>query len=126
MNLEQIVTSKEISQQLAEVGVEHDSFFCWRGLVKNKEVIYSIVRNKERGYKIQYPAYTATELMELLPDEANFGGEYDLGLTIEKDDDYYVASYDLYDETEGYQYDKKFTDALGRMALYLSKEGLLK
>lgn len=122
MNLEQIVTSKSVSQQLADAGVEHKTLFYWEQCINEQLACYKVPHvtmgnNLDDDDEIMFPAYTATELFELLPSDSHLklwrtisGG---WGFGEEENDDEIIISQTL-------------PNALGRMVLYLSKEGLLK
>lgn len=69
MRLEDQLTSLELSKRLAELGIKQDSIFYWITSIHHKDEI--ITRNKllnEKAYPVkQYSAFTASELLEILP-----------------------------------------------------------
>lgn len=76
-NLQELVPSKDICEQLAAAGFpQNASIFCWRGLIENRIIKWNIVKNKPKGFKLQYSAPLASEILDKLPH--NFLAEYDI------------------------------------------------
>lgn len=67
MTLEKQVCSLELSKKLAELGVKQESLWCW---ANDYDTNYCICLSRSKTAKLggmPYPAYTVTELGELLP-----------------------------------------------------------
>lgn len=73
MNLEQIVTSKEISMRLRELGVPQESLFYWQRC--RRSGVYKLIQRRKgeisdiagkMGYRRYISAFTAAELGEML------------------------------------------------------------
>lgn len=72
MNLENQVCNLELSKRLFELGVKQDSCFLWN---THDDKEYFIFANSEISRKLtfknKYSAFTASELLELLPTYIN-------------------------------------------------------
>ncbi len=62
MKIENHVTSFELSKRLKELGVNKDSYFCWRKYAANNTYYLS-----DSPHGDAYPAYLASELGEMIP-----------------------------------------------------------
>ena len=119
MKLKDITASLEISKRLKEKGVKQDSIFYW---------------GTEVGIHDNYSAFTATELLALLP---KYLGHYEFGLTLSvNNQNEFVVYYDKIDDNgqeqyfycSGYaiRYTTKPEDALAEMLEYLIDNKSLK
>lgn len=126
MKLEDQVVSLELSKRVAELGVKRESLWNW--LVASDGA--RIMRNPVRGtykYFDQYPAYTAAELGEILPDNVVYAktegsaktwGKWVCSLEDEDREDGYFLGYSEYGDTEA--------NARAKMLIYLLENELLK
>ncbi len=132
------ITSLELSKKLKEAGIEIESQFVWIDkfpdpveskltLVTTKHLtelsttsyITDVFKEKLKESKI-YPAYLATELLEVLPDRINRAtlaiekvGLYEIGYV--KNNKLFIPSHE----------DKYLQNALAKMYLYIKEQGLM-
>lgn len=139
MDIQDQVTSLELSEELLKIGINQESLFCWNyGKVFLKGRILKPNKNK-------IPAYTAAELGEIVPKRITIKGTepYDeYLLKIEKstlvdirmnEELNYVINYEtdiIYPSTIGrylYKgcYDKNLANAMAKMIIQLKEEGLM-
>jgi len=134
MNLKQQVTSLELAKEAKKNGIEMSTNKYWVQDCPNIEgdgawdlfcQQYFISEEDLRKEHKHIPAPTATELLELLPDNII---EKDKGLrfVLEKDPDYWVAHY--FDSTSGLSMYARTADspadALAKLAIKLKEEDL--
>lgn len=137
MNIEQHVTSLEISKRLKELGVKQKSMFMWDYDGKLRVgIIQAISPHIKTAYpdeieiiKVEdcYSAFLASELGELLP--KRLIGDHPLWyLTIHCNDNYHNVSYETFNgriqEDQGAR-DKNLADAMGKMLIYLLENKLI-
>jgi hypothetical protein len=142
MKLEDQVCSLELAKQLKEVGVPQDSLFTYKdiglGYQLTNEVCDSnatITTKKGERKVIDYSAFIASEIMEVLPacviDNKGKNNEawYWLGISKSYDGTYAVHYYDdedVWPKCKSWVWGKTSVEALGKMVLFLVKKGQLK
>lgn len=133
MNIESQVTSLELSKKLKDLGVKQDSLFYWyKNPIKiiddtffieyEESINVNIYRDYPDPIKL-YSAYSASELLELLPDKIkieNINYYFD----IKKTHFNYIASYNdlttlIIDES-----DKNVCNALAKILIRLIENNL--
>ena len=67
MNLEDVVTSREFSERLRQLGFPQKTLFCWQAFLQNEAKTVYEPRLSESGY-IGTAAPTAEELLRFIPD----------------------------------------------------------
>ena len=67
MNLQEQVLSLELSKELKRLGIEHESYFSWSNIDTPYPRLISSQMELERSGDFLVNAYTASELIELLP-----------------------------------------------------------
>lgn len=124
MELEDIVTSLELSQELAELGAEQNSLFYW---IKGPDLKspWLIKINDIVSINDGISAFTASELFELLPAILSLeNGTYFL-----KQDFYIDGTVNIYYSVGSYApidfTDKKEADARAKMLIYLIENELM-
>lgn len=129
MNLESQVTSLELSKKLLTLGVKQESFFNWNDYYgKGIEIIGNKIFDE--GCEEYYSAFTASELLELIPKNIEYlylkiyKGSY------EEDDNLYVCelNHEVGHESD-YTYfkctDETLCDALAKMLIHLIENELI-
>jgi hypothetical protein len=132
MNIEDQVTSLELSKRLYELEVKQDGFFSWYYQKHDEEnnfyygkdgyfEIYYGVQFPSKGY-LYYSAFTASELLELLPREIDDDIGFLQELILIKRNQYYCVEYYTYNEID--QIDKNPSNALAKMLIHLIENNL--
>ena len=71
MKNEQQVCSLELAKEMAALGFEQDSIWCWTQVPWNDEVIWEVILQRRYttiiSHREQYAAYTVAELGDILP-----------------------------------------------------------
>lgn len=124
MNLEQQVTSLELSKRLKELNLKQESLFCWSEINEFNKIYY---RGNPAFYDPKdYSAYTVAELGEMLPAMVN-----NKILTIIKyiEDDYFT-SYDYissgdHEESFYVQTESNEANARAKMLIHLIENNLV-
>jgi hypothetical protein len=132
MQLSDIVTNQELSKRLKELGVKHKSHFVWAAcenpLIKHfKESdvsedhwdLYAFDNKILNSFDWKMQAFTASELMELMPDN----------YMIFKQGDIFVVKNNHFclkcSQSEHITMDKNSANALAKMLIYLIENGLV-
>ena len=133
MKLESQVTSKDLSMRLKNLGVPADTLYAYygnAGIWHDAIVDMAMYKDVDDDFKKAklLPAYTASEIGEMLPEKINKGGQY---LGIYKSQypivngwliGYYFNDYqEVYEEVAS-----TMVEAMGLMLEYLIKNNLLK
>lgn len=116
MTLEHQVTNKEISQRIKELHVPQESLFYWHINEKNESAVV-LGQGYENGKTLNFSAFTASELGELLP----FGTRFNKG---EKG---WTANEptSVNDKRWGFRAGKTLVDTMGKMLIYLLENKLI-
>jgi len=126
-NIENHVTSLELSKELRKVGFPQKSQWIWDEHYEEPTVFHSNeVLMYQRHMKSVYAAPLATELLEVLPNKVWIKKrQYDVRIHILSLGDYLIVCHhnDFKNYTEAY--DKTLPDALAKMYIYLKKEKLI-
>jgi len=124
MELDKQVTSIELSKRLHELGVKQKSLFYFVKDPYLDNEIFEITRSGEGYFFIseKYSAFTASELLELLPKFIN-----NWIFRIEKYPSEFEVKYcDKLDEKRlNIEFDKSLPDALAKMLIHLLENNLL-
>lgn len=129
--LEQMVTSKGLSERLKKFGVPQDSCFYWRRGDVRKTYKWEISNRKMRSIGGTFSAYLESEIGVLLPWEIKLNKYDEVYLQMSKDEDDFVIWYEGVDKN-GAEYkwesiiDKSSAEAKGLMLEYLLVNGLIK
>lgn len=139
MNLQQQVTSLEISKKLKELGVKQESLFWWI----NEHLVYKTdmgaylqngggIAERTFGCADKLSAFSVAELGEMLPihlikqSNANEKVVFEYHLFFSKQPNGYAIWYGQnYFDDKGYQIEKIEVDARGKMLIYLLENNLL-
>jgi hypothetical protein len=123
MNLEQIVTSLDLSKKLKELGVKKESYFAWFN-IPYAEKWEVMLQTKSL---IGLPCYTASELLELLPKFIDKNGlNYSFGIVPSGEKEWYVGYNDKLNKIELKNlWDKNICNALAKMVIYLTENKIL-
>lgn len=126
MNLEQQCLSLNLAKRLKELNIKQESLFYWEWVNDN---CYGItyfpycVTPRNTGEFLHFSAFTASELLEMLPDYLDDAG----CLKIEKHDvsnegiNYFVEyGYGYYQQQE-----QNLSNALAKMLIHLHEQGLI-
>lgn len=128
MKLEKQVCSLELSKRLKELGVKQSSLFYFTlgGIVYRSEMPFFIDTN--------YSAFTAAELIQLLPKEIDSNFKfypYELNIKWElhySDDKKWHVTYIRYNDNDKLDYiiyDVNLCNALSKMLVYLLENNLI-
>lgn len=130
-NVADHVTSFELSMKLKEAGFPQDSLFYWfkclftnKWIIKNFEMIKLLATGTDWEGNLKFPnleiysAYTASELMEVLPPFIK-----GIPLFIKKFDDFYECGYFLDDSLHIQTIN--LAQSLGEIALKLTQNNLM-
>ncbi len=126
MSLKSQVCSKELSMKLKELGVEKESFFEW--FESKHEKSSCVIYRGTNGYGAgeTYSAFTASELLELLPGEISRDLiKYTYLLILKKNHEYEIRydeiRYDscMLDDIQCIEFGDTLTNALAKMLIYL-------
>jgi len=136
MELKELVTSLEISQQMKEAGIVQSSEFYWVRKIKDGEfVLQDHYIDRIIPCEV-YSAFTAGELGEMLPE--SFTNDEGIEFSLEfwkrdlgSDDKWHIAYW--WDEDAIRKSDfyiikcdaETLADAMAKMLLHLKKEGLI-
>jgi hypothetical protein len=132
MKLNDIVCDLKYAKQLKKLGVKQDSLFYYlkmqgysKDLYPNGYTIISRDRNTD---DLDYPAFTATELLEMLPDEiVNNKLFYSRNIRPYKNSQHLI-DYNWFDQVcinIKSQIDKKLPNALAKMLIHLIKNKVI-
>ena len=137
MNIEQQVCSPELSDKIRKLGGEEESFFRWE-LQFGGEVINLIYPNlcicphfDTQDVREYYPAYTAAELGEMLPESIKIElNRYDLVTGVnntKRGNEWWVGYYDEFERQEEKIVIQEKTEANARakMLIYLLENKLI-
>lgn len=114
MNLQQQVTSLEISKKLKELGVKQKSLLSWYD--RNKDNNWAITDDEMGNWGTQISAFTVAELGEMLPmysSSEKHSNEWRVGIVKEGERNQMAAG-----NTEA--------NARGKMLIYLLENKLIK
>lgn len=123
--LKDIVHDLEYAKKLKELGVKQDSiFYLFRHIVdEDIRKNYMFCTDKQKGSLFKhYSAFTATELLEMLPDKILYSRTFKQywSLAIIKNKDVFEVFYG------SYQYrNKKLSNGLAKMLIYLIENKLM-
>jgi hypothetical protein len=124
MNLEKQVTSLDLSKHLKELGVNQESLFYWRvnhdGFEDDKKIIFSpgVFHNNAVTLNIFYSAFTASELLEMLPMWSD--------LAKRDKNDYIARVFDKsYDEKSYHSFAETASDSFAKMIIHLIENKLI-
>lgn len=124
MNIESKLTSLELSKRLYELGVKQESLFYWNLYGDGIKIWYEIRYHEQNSTSVQFSAFTALELLELLPYKIINNGElFRLDIFKLKKEfkvSYINHYYDLY-----YFFEENVCDSLARMLIHLLENNLL-
>ena len=133
MRKEDIVVSLELAKRLKEVGVRQESMLFWvRWKDKDKWSIRCPDEYMREEWKFSplvecYSAYTATELMEKLPERIRVSERQHFYLVVYKLSNSYKVNYDhtFFDtiETLCEFEDRKLSDALAQALIWWREKG---
>jgi hypothetical protein len=123
-------TDLELSKKLEPIlKGKVGSYFAWcDGKARNKEsaeACEKIMPDSLKGWAI-IPAYTACELMKVLPDSIDYEGERGRIFIYKHEDEWFAAYHGEYDINIICFMDTSFTQATGEMIVWLDGQGLLK
>ncbi|HXK00728.1 MAG TPA: hypothetical protein VNF93_02440 [Buchnera sp. (in: enterobacteria)] len=128
MNIEDQVTSLELSNELKKFGIKQDSLFCYidnRIYTNYESYLLSIFRDPE-NIKLRISAFTASELLELLPEYITIENiKYEL--IISK----YAVVYNQKHQSNWLSsfciniFNKTLTDCLAKMIIHLIENKLM-
>lgn len=145
MKLDQIVTSLELSKRLKELGVKQESLFYYQNNPYNDgqdciDLMIREVRSKnnenvimntecDNDENIKYPAYTASELLELLPKKIDIEAiSYYLTIiptsALKEWMVFYRNTFLSYKKCSST--DENICDALAKMLINLIEQGIIK
>jgi hypothetical protein len=136
MELEQQVTSLELSKRLCELGVKQESLFYHHWYKKNRDyerIEHTIEKEYSESFddnkwKFEcYAAFTASELLELLPNEISNNDIYYTYLMIFKKNNEYEIRYDSMniDRISHIKFGRTLPNALAKMLIYFIENKLL-
>lgn len=120
MKLENQVCSLEISMRLKELGIKQESIFLWEYFDEKCYSVkfnpYAVVPNTFNNWKV-YSAFTAQELLEIIPENIDHGY-----LSVVKANIYCVR-YELTDIK--YYPNKNLADSCAYLLIYLIENNLM-
>lgn len=124
MEIEDQLTSLELSKRLKELGVKQDSYFVWREypfvisdhpkLMVETEWILGIPGYLNPEFLNQYSAFSVAELGEILPETCEY-------FSIHKRHGLFILNYGIKEI-----WNKKEADARAELRIYLLENGLIK
>ena len=115
MNIEEQVTSLELSKQIKELGVEQESLFYWISTLQGFEIVYQ----GELLGEVSYSAFTVAELGKLLPTWFYSGKTLSKALKTE-----FECGSAEYDKQTWKKADTE-ANARGKMLIYLIEHNLI-
>ena len=127
MKNEQQVCSLELAKEMAALGIDQDSIWCWTWIPWNDEIIWSVILQRRytmiKSHREQYAAYTVAELGEMLPAfiKTDYGSHNYLHTTKLKDKNEWIIAYydnEIIGDTEA--------NARAKCLIYMHKKGILK
>jgi hypothetical protein len=125
MNLEQKVTSLELSKKLNELGVKQESLFYWdKPLLRDEYLL--VYEETIHSYGNRYSAFTASELLELFPTDYEIKKikvTYDNGKSYSE---YFIKHEDDGIDSSETFYDTNICNALAKMLIHLIEKGSIK
>lgn len=125
MQLTEQVTSLKLSKRLKELGVKNESLFYWNLYGDGIKIWYELRYFEQHSTPVQYSAFTASDLLEMLPYEIK-KENHAYRLFIEKYCDTYVVTYSTYVINVDLQTpSRSLSDALAKMLIYLLENNLI-
>lgn len=127
MSLKSQVTSLDLSKKLKELGVKQKSLFYWYIAENWNKVYFPHEYNHILNYDLKhdkYSAFTASELLELLPDKVILNNE-PFFLYIQKTHFNYVISYNDLTVLPIYEEDIDISNACAKILIYLIENKLM-
>lgn len=126
--LEQMVTSKGLSERLRKLGVPQESLFYWHMPVYQD---WKVVMGKNEMWEEKYTvsAYLESEIGVLLPYKLDFGDGLPKFLVMTKEEDGYQVGYQNNEKhgfVDGYTSSGTAAESKGLMLEYLLVNGLIK
>ena len=136
MNLNQQVTSLDISKRLKELGVKQEGIFYWERPVDGRTGWHLGFDAKGREHTNTYKSFTVAELGEMLPEQVNIpfaNGRkraHDHSMYTRKCRNFsqglWAVTYSHYRHKEVYtQFADTEADARGKMLIYLMENNLI-
>lgn len=121
--MKSIVTSLELSKRLKESWIERESILVWEEYDRNmytywreEDLAWKVFERRKRTPKSSIPAYTASELIDMLPIRI-----WEYKLSIMRFYNMYYIGYDRESGGSLIEYkDTKIEEALGQVRLSLS------
>lgn len=128
MGLFKQVVNLELSKRLKELGVKQESLFKWSYYEKRDEMTDSyfwIVKHLSRTIgDNEYSAFTASELLEMLPNEIN-NSEY-IYVIQKYPNEYEIRAWHKFDTMIlKITFDKSLCNALAKMLIHLIEQKLI-
>ncbi len=128
--IENHVVNLELSKKLREIGIEKKSIFYWMGekIHSADNIIFENSIISKKGY---YPAYLATELLELLPKTLESEEAFEkCRLVIDISNNNYITYIDdegneMYEMPSEEIKNESLADALAKMLIYLVENRLM-
>lgn len=144
--IESHLTSLEISRRLSELGIKKEALFYYWVACENPLIgsiseetaknwfLSSIqqVKESKNGHDWEYPAYTASELLEMLPAEITGSDDEPFYITVEKNlEENWDVSYQNITpngapQWECHEDEKYIQNALAKMLIHLLENGIVK
>lgn len=131
MNIEDQVLSQvvslELSQELKLLGVKKESLFYWLPIDYGSNKKARIVMKggfNETYHDDAIPAFTASELLDMLPKEIN-GDDYELGCNFSKKMNYVFYYYENEIMDELLEQDENLCNATAKMLIHLIKRKII-
>lgn len=137
MELSDQVCSLEFSKRLQKLGVKQESLFYWYYAMHDGiNIEWKIMYGTFGLFPDRYSAFTASELLELLPKILNIDEYYsELKLRTEHEDDKWFVTYEtnyytVFDGVDKFNekigVDEGICNALAKMLIHLIENGLIK
>jgi hypothetical protein len=124
------VVNLELSKRLHELGIAKCSIFYWGlggDIYPDRAIVLPFSEEEILTYDKRYAAYTASELLEILPPEIEIDkiNRFFIEITRRIIDNNFIVEYTDVDLSCHFEVEKNICNALAKMAIYLVESGLM-